>query len=181
VISYLVDIVLLVALAATAIRVGAMHRELRRLRTYQTQYVQVFGETSRAADNIGDALRQIGGEGSEALRRLETAIGKATDLAKKLENFARAAERRPAASEQDEIGIYSAKPPVNVAAEASAPRPATPAPRNEILKFASDSRRPADQRSEAAAEPKFTPLQPDREIRLAPSVRTLRAAGGNGR
>ena len=65
---------LLVALAATSLRVGAMHRELRRLRGYQTQYVQVFGETSRAADSIGDALRQIGGEGREALQRLEAAI-----------------------------------------------------------------------------------------------------------
>lgn len=176
-ISYLVDVVLLVALAATSLRVGAMHRELRRLRGYQTQYVQVFGETSRAADSIGDALRQIGGEGVEALRRLETAIARAGELSKRLEVMARAGGPKPQDVERDEIGVYSRKS--STAAE-FAPPPDKTERRNEILKFAADSRQLLDRRVEGAPEPKFTPLQPEREIRLAPSVRTLRAAGGNG-
>ena len=57
--SYLVNAVLLLALLVTSLRVGAMYRELKRLRGYQSQYVEVFDETSRAANHIGDALRRI--------------------------------------------------------------------------------------------------------------------------
>jgi hypothetical protein len=174
--SYLIDVVLLVALVLTSLRVGTMHRELRRLRGYQMQYVQVFGETSRAADNIGVAVRQIGGEGREVLQRLETAIDRAGALAKHLDGLARVAEPRTLAAQSDDIGPYSRRPATSVATvEADSPEL-----RNEILKFAGDSRRLLDRRTEVPPEPRFSPLQPDREIRLAPSVKTLRAAGGIG-
>ncbi len=184
-ISYLVDVVLLAALVFTSLRVGAMHRELRKLRGYQTQYVEVFGETSRAADNIGVAMREIGGEGKEVLRRLEAAIDRAGALARRLEGMARAGEPRTSATQSDEIGLYSRKPATGAVAVAETASSDFRAdlrhdPRNEILKFDGDSRRLLERRTEAPQEPKFSPLQPDREIRLAPSVKTLRAAGGNG-
>ena len=105
-ISYLVDVVLLAALALTSLRVAAMHRELRRLRGYQTQYVQVFGETSRAADSIGGSAPDRRG-GREALRRLESAIGRAGELSRRLEGMARAAEPRSSSPRSDEIGLYA--------------------------------------------------------------------------
>jgi hypothetical protein len=170
VITYLVDVVLIAALAATALRVGAMHRELRRLRGYQTQYVQVFGETSRAADSIGDALRQIGGDGQGTLVRLESAIARAGELAGRLEAMARAAEPQRGAERVDDPGLYTRRP--GAAAQAQA------APKNEILKFAGDSRRLPEPRAEALREPRFSPLLPEREIRLAPSVKELSMNGG---
>jgi hypothetical protein len=159
-ITYAVDVVLLAALVLTSLRVGAMHRELRRLRSYQTQYVQVFGETSRAADAIGGALRAIGTEGRTVLERLEAAIGRGAALSRRLEDMASAA---------DPHGMAAAAPDL---AGAGAPDA-----RNEILKFAADSRRLQERRPEPGADAGFSQLRPGREFRLAPGART---AGGNG-
>ncbi len=171
--TYIVDVVLLVALALTSLRVTVMHRELRRLRSYQTQYVQVFGETSRAADNIGAAVREIGGEGRTVLARLEAAIERAGAVSKRLEAMARAAEPRPSHA-SDDIGTYSRKPTV---ARGSG-EPVSEASRNEILKFAGDSPRPRERRVDAAFEKELTLPRPGREVRFAPSVKTVRAVGG---
>jgi hypothetical protein len=51
-ISYLVDAVLLIALAFTSMRVTRMHRELARLRSYQSEFSTIVHETSGAFDNV---------------------------------------------------------------------------------------------------------------------------------
>ena len=51
-ISYLVDAVLLVALAFTSMRVTRMHRELARLRSYQGEFSTIVQETSGAFDTV---------------------------------------------------------------------------------------------------------------------------------
>src|SRR5215831_1068879 len=51
-ISYLVDAVLLVALAFTSMRVTKMHRELARLRSYQGEFSTIVRETSGAFDTV---------------------------------------------------------------------------------------------------------------------------------
>jgi len=51
-ISYLVDAVLLVALAFTSLRVTRMHRELARLRSYQGEFSTIVHETSGAFDTV---------------------------------------------------------------------------------------------------------------------------------
>lgn len=175
--SYVIDGVLLLALLLTSLRVGAMYRELKRLRGYQDQYVEVFGQTSRAADHIGEAVRHLGKEGRDVLERLGAMIEEGRELTRRLEAVARSpgepAMRESAASE--EVGTYSRRAPVGVAASESD----SVRFKNEILKFASDNRRLQDRRDEAVGG--TTPaLQPSREFRLAPSVKTVRAASGNG-
>ena len=78
--SHVIDGVLLLALLLTSLRVGAMYRELKRLRGYQSQYVEVFGETSRAADHIGEAVRHSANEGRDVLERLEALMEEAREL-----------------------------------------------------------------------------------------------------
>ena len=175
--SYVIDGVLLLALLLTSLRVGAMYRELKRLRGYQDQYVEVFGETSRAADHIGEAVRHLGKEGRDVLERLGVMIEEGRELADRIEVAAllrgEAATRDSAQSE--DIGTYSRKATVGGAGgESDSLRF-----KNEILKFGSDNRRLQDRRDEAAGGTAPS-LQPSREFRLAPSVKTLRAAGGNG-
>jgi hypothetical protein len=50
--SYLVDAVLLLALAFTSIRVAGMHRELARLRSYQGEFSTIVHETAGAFDSV---------------------------------------------------------------------------------------------------------------------------------
>jgi hypothetical protein len=175
-ITYIIDGILLLALVLTSLRVGSMHRELRRLKGYKAEYMQVFDETSRAVDNIDAAVRHIGQEGIEVLERLEAAIGKAGALSKRLEDMARAAETRKREAASDDIGTYS-RSIGNTSVETAG----TTASRNEILRFAGDSRMLPERGKDAAGEAGFTPLlKPARTFRMAPSVKTLRAAGGNG-
>ncbi len=49
-ISYLVDTVLLLALAFTSLKVSRMHRELTRLRSYQGEFSTIVHETAGAFD-----------------------------------------------------------------------------------------------------------------------------------
>jgi hypothetical protein len=56
-ISYLVDAVLLIALAFTSMRVTRMHRELARLRSYQGEFSTIVNETAGAFDTVITAAR----------------------------------------------------------------------------------------------------------------------------
>ena len=56
-ISYLVDAVLLIALAFTSMRVTRMHRELARLRSYQGEFSTIVNETAGAFDTVISAAR----------------------------------------------------------------------------------------------------------------------------
>ena len=172
--SYVIDGALLLALLLTSLRVGVMYRELKRLRLYQSQYVEVLGETSRAADHIGEAVRHLGKEGRDVLERLGASIEEGRELAKRLEVAARPSVD---AAGSEEFGTYSRKGLVAAAsAEAETARF-----KNEILKFGGDNRRLQDRRDEAAGgTPASVYPQTGREFRLAPSVKTVRAAGGNG-
>ena len=51
-ISYLVDAVLLVALAFTSIKVTRMHRELARLRSYQGEFSTIVDQTAGTFDAV---------------------------------------------------------------------------------------------------------------------------------
>ena len=51
-ISYLVDAVLLIALAFTSMRVTRMHRELAKLRNYQGEFSIIVHETAGAFDTV---------------------------------------------------------------------------------------------------------------------------------
>jgi len=174
-ISYGIDGVLLLALLLTTLRVGSMYRELKRLRGYQSQYVEVFDATSRAAGEIGAAVRHLGSEGRDVLERLELGIAEARELARRIE-----ATRAPGAlprvenAGEDDFGSYTWK----AATEGFAAESDPAGLRNEILKIAGDNRRIQDRRDEGAAGPPSFQPRPGREFRLAPSVKTLRVASG---
>jgi hypothetical protein len=51
-ISYLVDAVLLIALAFTSMRVTRMHRELALLRSYQGEFSTIVNETAGTFDTV---------------------------------------------------------------------------------------------------------------------------------
>jgi hypothetical protein len=176
-ISYLIDGVLLLALLLTSLRVGAMYRELKRLRGYQAEYLEVIGDTSRAADHIGDAVRHLSKEGRAILERLEARVEEARGLTAQLE----AATRSPAESAirdaLEDIGTYSRR---SAAGDAVADAD-TAKFKNEILKFGGENRRSQDRSDDATGEGTLSlQLQPSRKFRMAPSVKTLRAASGNG-
>jgi hypothetical protein len=171
--SYVIDGILLLALLLTSLRVGAMYRELKRLRGYQAEYVEIFGNTSRAADDIGDAIRHLSREGRAVLERLETRMEQAREMMRQLE----AATRSPADSAinaaLEDIGTYSRRSIAPESAEAEVARF-----KNEILKFGSENRRSQDRRDDATGEGAASLQLPGRKFRMAPSVKTLRAAGG---
>jgi len=175
-ISYLIDGVLLLALLLTSLRVGAMYRELKRLRGYQSEYVEVFGRTSQAADNIGAAVRHLGKEGRDVLERLEVRMAEGRELARRLEAAVRSSGAAPRDTTQsDDAGTYSRRTVASATPESDSLRF-----KNEILKFGGDNQRLPDRREEGAGMTPTPRPQPSREFRMAPSVKTVRAAGGNG-
>jgi hypothetical protein len=86
--SSLVDAILLIALVLTTLRVGAMYRELRRLRLHHDEYRRVFADTANALSGIQGAVRELNGEGRELLAALGERIDEARRLAAALERSA---------------------------------------------------------------------------------------------
>ena len=76
-ISYLVDAVLLIALAFTSMRVTRMHRELARLRSYQGEFSTIVDETANAFDTIITAAH----DSTANLGRLVNVLGTKIDQA----------------------------------------------------------------------------------------------------
>ena len=172
-ISYLIDGILLLALLLTSLRVGAMYRELKRLRGYQAEYLEVIGDTSRAADHIGDAVRHLSKEGRAILERLETRMEEARELTRQLEAAVRSPAEAAIRDALEDIGTYSRRSAVDTDADAAKFK-------NEILKFGGENRRSQDRRDDATGDGSPSPHLPGRKFRMAPSVKTLRAASGNG-
>lgn len=169
--SHLIDAILLLALILTSLRVGGMYRELRKLRGYQSQYIEIFEETGRAVDEIDAAVRSLNEEGREVLGRLGAGIEEARQLATRLEALARPAVRAPVTDRSDDIGTYSRR--VAAAGTRTAAREAQSF-KNEILNVGKDTRS-----FDAAGGGRSEKDAATREFRMAPSVATLRAAGGN--
>jgi hypothetical protein len=76
-ISYLVDAVLLIALAFTSMRVTRMYRELARLRSYQGEFSKIVHETAGAFDTIVTAAH----DSTANLGRLANALSAKIDEA----------------------------------------------------------------------------------------------------
>jgi hypothetical protein len=76
-ISYLVDTVLLIALAFTSIRVARMHRELARLRNYQSEFSTIVHETAGAFDTVITAAH----DSTANLAQLASVLGAKIDQA----------------------------------------------------------------------------------------------------
>lgn len=76
-ISYLVDVVLLIALAFTTMRVTRMHRELARLRSYQGEFSTIVHEMAGAFDSVVSATH----DSTANLRRLASVLSAKIDQA----------------------------------------------------------------------------------------------------
>ena len=76
-ISYLVDAVLLIALAFTSMRVTRMHRELARLRSYQGEFSTIVQETAGTFDTVIKAAH----DSTTNLGRLTGVLSAKIDLA----------------------------------------------------------------------------------------------------
>jgi hypothetical protein len=68
--SYLVDVVLLVALLFTSVRVTKMHRELVRLRKDQGDFGAVLGKTTDAVDDMALMIREFSADGTQLVNAL---------------------------------------------------------------------------------------------------------------
>lgn len=77
--SYLVDIILLVALLFTSIRVTRMHRELVHLRSSQGDFSFVLGKTTETVDDMVLLVREFSADG----KHLVSVLGDKIDEARK--------------------------------------------------------------------------------------------------
>lgn len=95
--SYLVDLILLVALLVTSVRVTKMHRELVRLRSSQGDFAFVLGKTNEAVDDMTTMVREFSADG----RQLVNALGNKIDEARQaiMDMEARGDTSRPSASD----------------------------------------------------------------------------------
>lgn len=84
-ISYLVDAVLLVALAFTSMRVTKMRRELARLRTYQCEFSTAVHQTTGAFDTVVSAAHDFAGNLGRLAGALNGRIEQAHELIAKLD------------------------------------------------------------------------------------------------
>jgi hypothetical protein len=78
--SYLVDAVLLLALAFTSIRVAGMQRELARLRTYQGEFSSIVHETAGAFDSVIKAAHDSTANLAQLAAVLNTKIDQAHEV-----------------------------------------------------------------------------------------------------
>lgn len=75
--SYLVDLILLVALLFTSFRVTKMHRELVRLRACQGDFAFVLGKTNDAVDDMTTLVREFSADGRQLVLTLGDKIDEA--------------------------------------------------------------------------------------------------------
>ena len=114
-ISYLVDAVLLIALAFTSIRVARMHRELARLRNYQGEFSTIVQETAGAFDTVITAAHDSTASLGQLVAVLSTKIDQAHEVIAALD--ARCTQPLPATKD----GVDADKPRLTVTECESSP------------------------------------------------------------
>ena len=93
-ISWLIDGVLVAALAFTSWQTGGMYRELRRLRSEGSNFATSLKDSDVAINRAAHAVVMLRGEGVDTLRALEHASSEARELAERLEDAVHMAEIR---------------------------------------------------------------------------------------
>ena len=93
-ISWLIDGVLVAALAFTSWQTGGMYRELRRLRSEGSNFATSLKDSDVAINRAAHAVVMLRGEGVDTLRALERASSEARELAERLEDAVHMAEIR---------------------------------------------------------------------------------------
>lgn len=97
--SWLIDIVLLSALAFTAWRTGVMVVQLRELRAENSSFRQMLKDADAAIDRAAYAVVSLKSEGVRTLGALEEKTEEARRQAERLEYAIRASDLRFALSE----------------------------------------------------------------------------------
>lgn len=95
-ISYLVDTVLLIALAITSFKMVSMYRELRRLGSYHEDYQRIFDQTALALDGIEVSVKELNVRGQQVLNALGTRMDDARELIAEIDALTREAKRQQA-------------------------------------------------------------------------------------
>ena len=93
-ISWLIDGVLVAALAFTSWQTGGMYRELRRLRSEGSNFATSLKDSDVAINRAAHAVVMLRGEGVDTLRALERASSEARELSERLEDAVHMAEIR---------------------------------------------------------------------------------------
>jgi hypothetical protein len=91
--SYLVDLVLLVALLVTTVRVTKMHRELVHLRASQGDFAFILGKTTETVDDMVLMMREFSADGKQLVNVLGNKIDEARKAITDIETHADASRR----------------------------------------------------------------------------------------
>jgi len=83
--SYLVDLILLVALLFTSVRVTKMHRELVRLRAYQGEFSAIVDRAMEAFDTIALSMDDLSANGNELVNALSRKVEEAREAIAELD------------------------------------------------------------------------------------------------
>jgi hypothetical protein len=100
--SYLVETVLFVALVITTWRVTTMHRELKRLRLSEAEFVQTTTKMNRAFDDVAATVHDLSANGTTLVHLLGRKIDEARELMVEIDR--RRSERKLRASDSDGRG-----------------------------------------------------------------------------
>jgi hypothetical protein len=92
--SYLVDLILLVALLVTSIRVARMHRELVHLRTSQGDFAFILGKTTETVDDMVLMVREFSADGKQLVNVLGGKIEEARKAIMDIEAHGDASRRK---------------------------------------------------------------------------------------
>ena len=95
-ISLPIDLVLVAALAVTSWRTGRMYRELRRLRSEDSAFRALLGESDAALNRAAHAVITLKSEGVRTLAALEQRISEAGRIEARLADAAAYAALGPA-------------------------------------------------------------------------------------
>lgn len=102
--SYLIDIVLLIALVVTALRSGRMYRELRALRALENGLGAALAEADRSINRAAEAVVVLKHEGVQTLRALEAQVAEAKETADRLKMLTARVDRYAAAGGPEAAG-----------------------------------------------------------------------------
>lgn len=92
--SWLIDAVLIGALAFTSWRTGAMYKELRRLRSDESTLRTVLEEADASINRAANAVVLLKSEGIRTLQALEERTAEAQELTERLDILLDSYERR---------------------------------------------------------------------------------------
>ncbi|MCE7026693.1 hypothetical protein [Jiella avicenniae] len=93
--SYLIDVLLVVALVVTALRCGRMHKELRALR--QTDLAEALVDAEVSLNRAAEAIVAARHEGVDTVRQLERQLVEARRVTAELSGLVGRGEASPAA------------------------------------------------------------------------------------